>query len=417
MEQEEQTPITHRQIYTQINKNTGKIEGQREDSFMKKIPCVMILAGDISGDRHGYYIIKALKEYIPDIEIFGCGGSLMEEAGMEVIAKTAHLSSVGLVESFQYLPKLSKIFKQIKDLIQDRKPDLLLLIDNQGFNIQVAKAARSTNIPILYYFAPQIWLWGGWRAKYLAKLFTHVLATFKPEEECYRKLGANVTFVGHPFVDTVKPSMTREEAFNAFGLDPQIPVIGLLPGSRKKEIECHLPIVKQVAKRLSEKGKFQFLLPIASKEFEKEIQGFVEGTGIVTTLHNPYDAINICELIITASGTVTLEAACLGVPMVIFYRTSLSTWILANLLVKYPFIGMPNILANRQIVPEFIQFQATPEKICNEALSILQDQERRLKIKEELKEIASKLGEKGAVKRATNIIINYLKYESKGKST
>lgn len=394
-------------------------------------PSVMIAAGEVSGDLHGAALSTALRELDPGVNIFGTGGIRMKEVGVDLISETTHLSSVGLIEAFRFLPTLSKLYTQLGKVIEERRPKAIVLIDNQGFNLQLAKLAKKKSIPTLYYFAPQIWLWGSWKAKKIAHLITHVIATLKPEEDAYKQVGAKVSFVGHPFIDTVRAALPREKVYQLLGLNARKPVIGLLPGSRYQEVRNHLLILLEAVKMmLKEREEIQFILPIADPVYREKIISQAVGLPVtiienkIDSAQSPvsspqslpvkiieakiYDALSICDLLITSSGIATMEATCLGIPMIIIYRTSYLTYFLARSLLKLPYVGMPNIITQRQILPELLQGEANPEKISTLALGLLSDQHQREQMQQDLADVVRTLGQPGAVKRAAQIVQSYL---------
>jgi lipid-A-disaccharide synthase len=372
---------------------------------------VMMAAGEVSGDLHGANLAKALlKER--GLSIFGMGGQRMKEAGVEILDSTIHLSSVGFSEPLRSIPRLYRTLKRLTKAIKERRPRAAILIDNQGFNLHLAKTLKREGIAVLYYLPPQIWAFGGWEAKGIARLITHILAVFRFEEEAWLEAGAKVSFIGHPFLDMVHPTLPREDAKRYFGLKPDLPTIGLLPGSRTHEISRHLPILLDGAKELMmERPALQFILPLADPIFkEMVLDGLKRKDGPPVTLVEElrYDAINVCDLIITSSGTATLEAALLGVPMIIIYRTSAFTWWISRLIVKTRFAGMPNIILKRPIVKELLQGDLGPKEIKEEAIRILDSEEEVYRIKRDLSYLVPYLGEPGAIGRARDIILSYL---------
>jgi lipid-A-disaccharide synthase len=372
---------------------------------------IMMAAGEVSGDLHGANLAKALLRE-KRLRIFGMGGRRMEEAGVELTENTIHLSSVGISEAFRAIPKLYLVLKRLESVIKKRRPRVAVLIDNQGFNLQLAKALKREGIPILYYLPPQIWAFGGWEAKKIAGLITHVLAVFKFEEEAYLRAGAKVSFIGHPFLDIVYPILPREEAYRYFGLHPELEVVGLLPGSRRHEISRHLPILLEGAKEIiKERPNTQFILPLADPIFEgmvlKELKKR-KALPLVLAKDCLYDAISLCELVIASSGTVTLEAAILEVPMIVVYKTSLFTWWISRSIVKVPFAGMPNILLNRPVVKELLQGDFSPKRVKEEAIKILSSRDEVFRLKDDLKKVVSSLGSPGAIERAKDIILSYI---------
>ena len=289
------------------------------------------------------------------------------------------------------------------------RPDVLVVIDYPGFNTRLAKVAKAKNIPIVSYISPSAWAWGKGRAKETAQIVTKVAAIFPFEAEVYQQAGADVTFVGHPLLDIVKPTMTTEEAFAFFGADPSRPVLLLLPGSRKQEIENLLPVMLDAAAKIAAKQpQCQFFLPVASTISEAMLTTLIESRGLpVTFTHgNTYDLMNIADLAIAASGTVTLEAALLNLPSVIIYKVNSLTYYLGKLLVKIPHIGLPNIVAGRKILPELLQDAANPTDIAAAALPILTDPQVRQTVLIDLATIRAKLGSGGAVNRVANVILS-----------
>ena len=371
----------------------------------------MMVSGEVSGDLQGANLARTLLSLKSDLRLFGAGGPRMERAGVELIASMIHLSSIGIVEALRFIPEHNEILKRLDEEVERRRPRLILLIDNQGFNLQLAKRIKRWGIPILYWFPPQVWAFAPWQAGKIAKLITHILAVFRFEEEAYLQAGAKVSFVGHPFLDTVHPEITKEEACGFFGIDPQSLIIGLLPGSRVHEISRHLPILLEAAKKMVYlRRDIHFLLPLADPVFRDRILKIVKGSSLPLSIvqDHPYDALDLCRLIITASGSVTLEAAILKIPMVIIYKTSNSNWLLSHLFVKTSFIGLPNILAGEMIVPELLQREATPKRIAEEAFKIIDDPAGSTKVKENLSRVVERLGEKGGLERAAKIILDYL---------
>lgn len=372
---------------------------------------IMMVAGEVSGDLQAASLAKTLFSLRDDIRLFGTGGSRMEKAGVELVSSTVHLSSVGIIEALGSLPQLRKILKRLDEEIERRTPRLILLVDNQGFNLQLAKRIKRWGIPILYWFPPQVWAFAGFQAKQIAKLITHILAVFRFEEEAYLAAGARVSFVGHPFLDTVQRDFfDREKAYRHFGIDPRSVVIGLLPGSRIHEIKRHLPLLLGAAKKMAQRKNIHFLLPLADPVFRTRILNGVKGVNLPLSIveDHPYDALSLCELLITASGSATLEAAILKIPMVIIYKMSPSSWFLSRHLVRTSFAGMPNILARKMIVPELLQGDLTSQRIVGEAFKIIDDRENIARIREDLSMVVARLGEEGGLRRTAKIILGYL---------
>ncbi len=255
------------------------------------------------------------------------------------------------------------------------RPDLVILIDFPDFNLRLAKHAHQRDIPVLYYISPQVWAWRSGRVKQIARWVKKMIVFFTFEVPIYEQAGVDVDWVGHPLIDIARPTLSREEAFRRFGLDLHRQTIGLLPGSRASEIERLLPTLLDAARILHQEiPTLQFLIPLASSVPKAMVSPFLEETFPVTLIEGQtYDVMNISDLLITASGSATLEGAILGIPMVIIYKVSrLSYWI-GRALIHVDHIGLVNLVAGERIVPELIQKDANPQRIAEEALRILKD--------------------------------------------
>lgn len=370
---------------------------------------VMILAGEASGDMHGANLARALQELEPEVRLLGMGSSLMQDAGVELAFDVTELSTVGFAEAIKSIGTLKGILRQLGELMDREKPNVLVLIDYPGFNMEVAKVAKSKNIPLVYYFSPTAWAWGKGRAKKVASLVTKVASVLPFEADVYREAGADVVFVGHPLLDIVRPQLSQEQFCKLWSLDQERPIVGLLPGSRKQEIKSLLPVLLESAKLIKEQiPQVQFLLPLAHTISREEVEEQVKANSLEIKVieGQTYELMTASDIIVVASGTATLEAACLGVPMVIVYQVSFSTWLLGKILLKIPHIGMPNIIAGKEIVPELIQKDANPEKISEKVISLLEKPEKIIEIKRELEKVREKLGGEGAVKRVAQLVLD-----------
>ena len=366
---------------------------------------------EVSGDFHAANLVGAIKKIDTDIEFVGIGGEKMRQAGVDVRANTVHMGTVGIWEGLKYYPSFLRIEKQIKKMLREEPPDLLVLINSRDFNLRIARLAKKRGIPIIYYIAPPAWAWPDWATKRTARDITKVMAIFPFEAELYRKVGADVTFVGHPLVGVAGPTLSKSEAYKKFNLTSSHPIIGLLPGSRAYEIDSLLPMMLRAAAKIKRSLKdVQFLLPVAASIFEKKITRIVRRSGIEVKLinNNIYDLMSVSDLVITASGTATLEAACLATPMIVVYKTSLSTWILGHILIKFSYVSLPNILAGKRIVPELLQFRATSNRLANLTLSLWEDSQKLEQMKIELNKVTRKLGEPGAIERAAQVVVESL---------
>ncbi|MFA7406081.1 MAG: lipid-A-disaccharide synthase [Pelobacteraceae bacterium] len=359
----------------------------------------MIVAGEASGDIYGAdLVIEALK-LDPDLHFFGIGGARMREAGFNALVDSSEMAVVGLVEVIKHFDVISSAFQKLKQIILNDAPDLLILIDYPGFNLRLAKVAKKAGVKVLYYISPQIWAWRQGRVKKIARLVDHMAVILPFEAPFYQKAGVPVTFVGHPMLDLVNVAMDRSAAAASFSLDPSRKIVGLFPGSRHNEIERLLPVIIAAAVRLKERfPDIQFILPLASTLKSKDIVPLLNAANLDVTITREriHDMVRACDAVISVSGTVTLEIALVGTPMVIIYKLSPLTYQLAKRLVKIDNIGLCNIVAGETVVRELIQEQANPVTIAAEIERVLTDQTYHATITRKLGEVRAKLGQGGA---------------------
>ncbi len=383
--------------------DTIEMEGQTGFEKAKK---VLIVTGEASGDLHGGGLAFALKKLIPTVSIYGVGSEKMRESGVQILCDSREMAVVGIVEVFTRSAILIGVFQEIKRFIKEKVPDLLILIDFPDFNLRLAKVARKIGIPVLYYISPQVWAWRPNRVKKMAKVINQMAVIFPFEIPYYQKEGVPVAFVGHPLIDVAIPSLSRQEALERFGLDPKRTLIGLLPGSRKSEIKKILPPMLGAAKAIQEAAPMaQFAIPVAHTIKKEDIFPFLEKGGIDVELvtDSTYDLINASKLVVVASGTATLEAALLGKPMVIVYKTSWINYLLGKMIINVEYLGMVNLIAKKAIVPELIQAKVTADGIFREVMGLLKDAEQYKKMKDALTNVVRALGEKGASERVAQI--------------
>lgn len=370
---------------------------------------VMICAGEASGDLHGASVAEALKQMSPDIALLGMGGSHMRTAGVEIVYDIADIGVMGFFELFWNLPKFFRLRSYLSQVMDQRRPDVIVLIDYGGFHMAMAAVAKRKNIPVVYYICPKAWVWGKWRAKAIAGWVERVAAIFPFEAEIYRESGAAVDFVGHPLIDIVHSSMDRETAYRHFGADPQRPLLLLLPGSRFQEVESLLDLMLASARKVQEKmPDCQFFLPVAPTIPLERIESVVQASGVTVTFtrNSTYSLMQIADCAIAASGTVTLEATLMELPSVIVYRVQTATYWLIRLVANVSHVGLPNIVVGRRILPELIQDAATSANVSAAALRLMQDPQVRAQAKSDLKEVRIKLGEPGAVLRVARIVMD-----------
>ena len=368
---------------------------------------ILISAGEASGDIHAAAVTAALKKIDSAIEVFGMGGDAVRAAGGEVLFDIKDHGVMGFVEVIKKLPDLFKLRSDFARVMDERKPDCLVVVDYPGFNMKLAKVAHDKGIPVVSYIAPSAWAWNKGRAKNVAKIVDKVACIFPFEYDVYKEAGAPVEFVGHPLLDIVKPAWERTEAEAWVGKQPGHPLVLLMPGSRLMEIEKMLPNLIAGAKLLKKQlPEVQFAMPRAGTIPLELLQSKIKASGLdikITEGHN-YDLFSVADLALATSGTVTLEAALCGLPSIIVYRTSALNAFIARRVINIPNIGLPNIVAGRQILPELLQEDFTPANVAKTAMELLAP-ERRPQLEADLAFMKARLGEPGAVKRVAQLIL------------
>ena len=368
---------------------------------------IMMSAGEASGDMHAAAVAAELKRIMPDADLFGMGGADMRKSGVRIIYDIENLGIIGVVEVIRHIPFFFRLRAFLKKAMWKRSRMLLVCVDYPGFNMKLAHVAKELGIPVIYYIAPTIWAWNKGRAKNIVRDVEQVASIFPFEAEAYRKAGARVTFVGHPLADTVKPSMSFEEAMDYFHGNPDKKRVLLMPGSRKNEVAGLLPVMIQAAEKLAEKEECQFFIPRASTISKEMLLSIIGKTSlsIEITEGHQYDLMQICTACVASSGTATLETALMELPTVLVYKLAPFTWFLANLLVHVKYAGLPNLLLGREVTPELLQDRARAENIVSILLPWLQDEKARQKNIEEIREVRKALGSGGAVHRVAELII------------
>ncbi len=376
----------------------------------------MIVAGEASGDLHGSNLVRETLARRPDLRFFGIGGARMREAGVEVLVGAEEMAVVGLVEVAAHFPVIYRAWSLLRRILRTEPPALLILIDYPDFNLRIARIARAAGVPVLYYISPQVWAWRVGRVHTIARIVDRMAVVFPFEVPFYEKAGLPATFVGHPLADSARPKVTRDAAFSAFGIDPARRVVGLFPGSRHGEISRLLPVILDAARLLRERfPELQFVLPLASSLSRDDLAPYLDGCGLevrVIACDSP-DLIQLCDAIVTASGTVTLEIALQQVPMVIIYKVSPFTYQVGKRLIRVDHIGICNIVAGERAVPELIQDAAEPSRIADEIGRMLEDRPYADRIRERLGAVKERLGSGGASARVAEMALEMLKTDRK----
>jgi len=330
---------------------------------------VMIIAGEASGDLAAAKLVRDVNQQHTDISFYGIGGRHLRSAGVKILIDAAEIAVVGLTEIFRQFIAIRRAFKTMQKQLRNDPPDLLVLVDYPGFNLRLAKTAKQVGVPVLFYISPQIWAWRAGRIKIIRERVDHMAVIFPFEQAIYEKANVPVSFVGHPLAETVTPSSETTHVKKQLNLRPDQTIIGLMPGSRESEIKRLLPIMLRTATQLlQQQANIQFILPLAPTISPHLVNRYLIRTAlpIQTVQSNLYDAMHICDAIITASGTATLELALLQRPMVIIYKIGWVTYLIGRMLVSVSACGLCNIIAGRKIVPELIQHKATPKRITTQ---------------------------------------------------
>lgn len=382
---------------------------------MKTLNCtnktVMIIAGEASGDMYGADLVREMLKGDPALKFYGIGGKKLREEGVELFADASDMAVVGLTEVVSKLRDILKIMKMMKKSLDERRPDLVILIDYPDFNLPIAKAAGKKGIKVLYYISPQVWAWRKGRIGQIKKTVNKMAVILPFEVEVYRREGFEANYVGHPLLDMVKISSSKQETRKKIGLAEDKITIGILPGSRLSEISKLMPELLRAAEILkNEMPDVQFVLPRAYTIEETILTEFISRFNVKVKIvsGHTYDVVSCADLALVASGTATLETALLKVPMIIVYKISMLSYLIGRLIINVKNIGLVNIIAGKTIVPELIQGDANGERIAAEALSILKNEERRREMIKELEEIRAKLGEPGAAVRTAQLALDML---------
>ena len=383
---------------------------------MQPGPHIMIVAGEASGDMHGARLVEAMHKIQPNLQFSGIGGRELDAAGVQLLFDASKLAVVGLTEIISHLGDILAARKALLEQMQRLQPALLILIDYPDFNLLLAAKAKKFGIPVFYYISPQVWAWRSGRVKKIGRLCDRIGVILPFEKEFYAQRGVQVDFVGHPLLDTVKTTKNKKEFFASLNitLDPDTKIIGILPGSRTKEIRSLLPDFLGAASLLAKQCPKPciFLLPRASTIAKQLLLDNGLATArqhleIYTVDHDRYDLMAACDAVVTASGTVTLELAILGIPAVATYRVSPRTYRLGRLLVRHiEYFSLVNLIANRNIIPELLQDEVSPDNISTLLLQILNDDISRNNMIQGLAEVAQKLGPPGCSERAATIALS-----------
>ena len=384
---------------------------------------IMIVAGEPSGDLHASHVAHRLTTLCPNITLFGMGGDLMEEASVTLDFHIRDSAVMGFADVITVLPTFLRKQAHLKRRIREERPDVLLLVDFAEFNMPLAKFAWKHGVPVVYYIPPKAWAWRAKRAQKLAKWANVVAAIFPFEAEFYRNAGANAEFVGHPLVDFAKTPLSTQAARAHLNLSDiadaeSTPVIGLMPGSRRSEIRHILPVMLSAAANIAQVyPNAEWILPLApgishdliAQCQQEQNQSGIQIPDIKIVEDVTYPAMRASTLLLVTSGTATLEAACLGTPMIIVFRTASLNWHIVRSLTPLERSGLPNLIAGRDIVPELLQTELTPTTLTDLSLDFLQNPQKRETQREALQRVHAQLGTAGAAERTAELVFSTIR--------
>tara|TARA_B100000378_G_scaffold114727_1_gene92056 strand:- start:730 stop:1902 length:1173 start_codon:yes stop_codon:yes gene_type:complete len=372
----------------------------------------LIVAGEASGDMHGGGLVRALKNYHPNCEFSGLGGDHMRREGVKTFYDIDRMGAVGVVEILRDLPHYLNVYRKLSCEIKSGCYDAVILIDYPTLNLRLARLCQKYSCPALFFISPQVWAWRKGRIKQIQRTVDKMFVLFPFEEALLKKEGVDAEFVGHPFIETVKTSMTRDEAVKEFSLDSARKTIGLMPGSRNSELNFLLDLMISSAEEIRKNLKgCQFILPVANTLDSKGIRDRLKSNPLDIKIveGKSYDVMSCCDFLIIASGSATLEAALLGCPMVIVYKLNWITYWLARVLVKIKLYGLVNIVAGEEVATELIQSEATVKNITKEVVRIMSNSEERENLRSRLLQVRKSLGDPGVLDRVAVRMIEFLK--------
>ncbi len=372
---------------------------------------LMMIAGEVSGDIHGEGLIRSLRQNHADADFFGIGGKKMIREGFRPYFMLDTLQAHGVVELAGHLPRLYKTLWRMRAALEQERPDALILIDYPGFNLKLAAYASEKGIPVIFFNSPQIWAWRKGRLDTIKRVVDKMIVLFPFEEKIYQQAGVNVSWVGHPLLDEISQDSDSAAFRENYGLRTDLPLLLIAPGSRPSEMKEHLPIMLEALPEIEKKiGEFHCILPLAESLDIEEVRSKTQSSSVhLTVVPEQFkESVRACDAAIIASGTASLQTGLALKPFVIVYRVSPLTFMIARLLAETKFIGMVNVLADKEIVHELVQNEFTVRNITDHAVRLLQDHDYRGTMIRELKKIGKKLGEPGAYKRAAKCIEDFI---------
>ena len=370
---------------------------------------ILISAGEASGDLYAASLVETLRRRFPEAEFFGCAGPRMRQAGVRAVVEAESLSVVGLFEVVRHIPRIWDEYRKLIQAARRERPRLAILTDSPDFNLRVARRLKRLGVPVVYLVAPQVWAWRRGRIPLMRRVIDHLLCIFPFEEEFFRRHGISATYIGHPLSRLIRPSLTKADFFRKHNLAADRPLVALLGGSRRGEAGRHLPILVEAAGAIERQQPAQFVLATPASGFA-HFRERISGASIQVIEGETWDVLAHADVALAASGTVTIEAALLGTPMVTFYKVSALSWRLGRRLVRVPYYTMVNLVAGRAVVPELMQNEISGERLAAEALRLLNSPGARDEMRRGLAGVAAALSSgEDPMERAAGIIQEFLK--------
>ena len=354
-------------------------------------PKILVSAGEASGDLYASLVTRELKRLWPAAKFFGCTGPRLRAEGVETVVDSASLAVVGLLEVVADIPRIYGEYRKLLAAAEGRRPDLAILTDSPDFHLRVARKLHAAGIPVVYLVAPQAWAWRKGRVRGMRRTIRRLLCIFPFEEDFFSRQGVSTHYIGHPLAALVRPSLTKEEYFKKHRLAPERPLIAVLPGSRRGEAARHLPALNDAVSRLLRERALNLVLPASATTGAAFFRSRLGDSPIRVIEGESWDTMAHADVALAASGTVTVEAALLGTPLVTFYKVTPPSWIAGKLLVRTPYYSMVNIIAGREVAPELMQSRMTGPRLAAEARRLLEDPAARERVKSGLDEVRRKL--------------------------
>jgi len=374
------------------------------------MPKIFLSAGEASGEHYGALLIAELRRLEPEADFFGLGGIRMASLGLRRVVRAEDVAVMGITEVILHMPHIYRQYRKLKASLRAERPDLAILIDFPDVNLSLAAELRRLKIPVVYFVSPQLWAWKKWRIRGVKRNVGRMLVIFPFEEAFYRAHGVAADFVGHPLADLDPPTVTREEFASQNGLDASKFWVGLLPGSRTRELEANLPPMFEAARLLG--PGYEYLLPVAPTLNDSQVQAFAaRANGVsVRVVHDARAVLQHARASVVASGTATVEAALIGNPFLVVYRVSRITYAVAQRVVRVAHVGMVNLIAGRRIVPELIQDDFTASKVAERLRPLLENEEARATMQSDLRSVGATLrvNSEGAIKHAARIALELI---------